>query len=59
MKRNYNSIYKSSLNLQGDATLVLSADERMMLCEALTNCAPRECDILPLMILMDRLVKGE
>lgn len=59
MASKYTSIYKSTLNLQGDVTLTLDAEERMMLCEALTNCAPKECDILPLMVLMDRLVRGK
>ena len=54
-----NSIYNSSLNLTGEATMTLNAEERMMLCEALTKCAPKESDIMPLMILMDRLVKGK
>lgn len=59
MASKYTSIYKSTLNLQGDVTLTLTAEEREMLCEALTNCAPKECDILPLMVLMDRLVRGK
>lgn len=53
------SIYNSKLNLKGEATMTLNAEERMMLCEALTKCAPKETDIIPMMLLMDRLVKGE
>lgn len=54
-----NSIYNSTLDLKGEATMTLTAEERMMICEALTECAPKETDILPLMILMDRMVRGK
>lgn len=57
MKYSKDSIYVSTLNLKGEATMTLSAEERMMLCEALTKCAPKETDILPLVQLMDRLVR--
>ena len=53
------SIYNSELNLSGDVSLVLSAEERMMICEALCKCAPKEVDILPLAMLIDRMIKGE
>ena len=52
------SIYESDLHLKGSATMKLSAEERMMIFEALCKCAPKEVDILPLMELMDRMVKG-
>lgn len=52
------SIYESDLRLEGKATMTLTADERMMICEALSKCAPKEVDILPLAELMDRMVKG-
>ncbi len=52
------SIYESTLNLKGDATLTLTAEERMMICEALTKAAPKETDIIPLTLLMDRIIKG-
>ena len=59
MAKRIESIYKSTLNLQGDATMTLTAEERMMICEALSKCAPKEVDIMPLALLMDRMVKGE
>lgn len=59
MAKRSESIYKSTLNLQGDATMTLTAEERMMICEALSKCAPKEVDIMPLALLMDRMVKGE
>lgn len=59
MAKRSESIYNSTLNLKGDATITLSAEERMMICEALSKCAPNEVDILPLAMLMDRMVKGE
>lgn len=59
MRYSKDSIYNSTLNLTGEATMTLDADERMMICEALTKCAPKETDILPLMLLMDRMVRGK
>ena len=59
MAKRSESIYNSTLNLHGDVTLTLTAEERMMICEALTKCAPKEVDILPLALLMDRMIKGE
>lgn len=59
MAKKSESIYNSTLNFKGDATITLSAEERMMICEALSKCAPKEVDILPLAMLMDRMVKGE
>ena len=59
MAKRSESIYNSTLNLQGDATMTLTAKERMMICEALSKCAPKEIDIIPLALLMDRMVKGE
>ena len=58
MAKRSESIYNSTLNLQGDATMTLTAEERMMICEALSKCAPKEVDIMPLAVLMDRMVKG-
>lgn len=58
----YKSVYKSDLNLQGDITVTLSADERMVICEALAKVAPKEADIFPLILLADKLAtkqKGE
>lgn len=58
MAKKSESIYNSTLNLRGDATMTLTAEERMMICEALSKCAPKEVDIMPLAVLMDRMVKG-
>lgn len=58
MAKKSESIYKSTLNLQGEVTMTLTAEERMMICEALSKCAPKEVNITPLLLLMDRMVKG-
>ena len=52
------SIYTSKLNITSEATITLTADERKMICEALGKCAPKEVDIIPIMTLMDKIVKG-
>ena len=52
------SIYTSKLNITGEANITLTADERKMICEALGKCAPKEVDIIPIMTLMDKIVKG-
>jgi len=54
-----NSIYSKDLNLKGNITVTLDADERMMIAEAMTACADKEVDILPLMMLMDRMITGK
>lgn len=59
MARKSESIYKKDLNLKGEITITLDADERMMIAEALTKVAPKEVDILPLMILMNRIISGK
>lgn len=38
--------------------LTLTAEERMILCEALTKVAVHEVDIIPLMKLVDRITRG-
>lgn len=53
------SIYGKDLNLHGDITITLKADERMMICEALAQAAPYEIDILPILRLANRLVAVE
>jgi hypothetical protein len=53
------SVYDKSMNLEGEITISLNADERMMICESLVKVAPNECDIIPLMFLCDRIVKGK
>lgn len=59
MAKKSESIYAKTLNLKGEITITLNADERMMIAEALSKCAGREVDIIPLMMLMDRMIKGE
>ncbi len=58
MKWNEMSILESELNLKGDKEVKLSAKEREILCEALTKCAKMEVDLLPIIELMDKLVKA-
>lgn len=59
MAKKIKSIYENTMNLAGDATMTLSAEERNMICNALTKCAEKETDIIPLMLLMDRMAKGK
>lgn len=59
MAKKSESIYSKELNLEGEITITLNADERMMIAEALTKAAPKEVDILPLAMLMDRMIKGK
>ena len=58
MAKRSESIYVSTLNLEGEATMTLTAEERMMICEALSKCASKESNIMPLALLMDRMIKG-
>lgn len=59
MAKKSESIYSKELNLKGEITITLNSDERMMIAEALTKAAPKEVDILPLVMLMDRMIKGK
>lgn len=58
MAKKSKSIYENTIQLEGDATMTLSAQERMMIVGALTKCAPDEADVLPIIVLMDRMTKG-
>lgn len=54
------SVYQQNdLNLKGDITITLSEDERNIICNALAIIFPKECDVLPLIMLCDRIVKGK
>lgn len=54
------SVYqKNDLNLEGDITITLTLEERNIICNALSMLAPKECDIMPLLFLCDRIVRGE
>lgn len=57
MKRT-DSIYHSTLDLKDAATVELTAQERMMICEALSKCAPKESDIMPIALCMDKIIKA-
>lgn len=59
MAKKSESIYNNVLNLHGEIIISLSVDERSMICNALTKCASQEADIIPIVMLMDRIVKGE
>ncbi len=58
MAKKNESIYQNTIPLKGDATMTLTAKERMMVIGALTICAPNEVDVIPILELMDRMVKG-
>lgn len=59
MAKKNESIYQNTISLKGDATMTLTADERMIVIGALTKCAPDEVDVIPIIELMDRMVKGQ
>lgn len=52
------SIYHSEFPLTGDATITLTGEERTMINEALARCAPKEVDIMPILMCMDKIAKG-
>ena len=53
------SVYEKTLNLSGDKTVTLTAEECMIICNALTILAPKEVDIIPLMTIMTKLTGAE
>ncbi len=55
---NAKSIYNKKLHLQGKISIELNPEERMMICEALAKAAPSETDILPAIMLTNRIIKG-
>lgn len=58
MAKKSKSIHENTIQLEGDATMTLSAEERMMIVGALTKCVPEEVDVLPIIMLMDRMARG-
>lgn len=53
------SVYQENeLHLKGDITITLSEEERNIICNALAILCPKECDIMPMLLLCDRIVKG-
>lgn len=53
------SIYDNVVFIKGDCTINLSEKEREIIVNALTLRAPKEVDIIPLMILTDKIARGE
>ncbi|GAB5081352.1 hypothetical protein Osc1_05250 [Hominimerdicola sp. 21CYCFAH17_S] len=53
------SIYEKGLNIKGDKTISLTADERMMICNALANSIPNEVDPMPIIMLIDRIATNK
>lgn len=53
------TINGEKMELNGNITVTLNEDERFLIVEALTEVAPKRVDIVPLMLLMDRMVKGK
>ena len=52
------SVYTKKLGFTKGMNLTLTAEERMILCEALTKVAVHEVDIIPLMKSVDRITRG-
>ena len=54
------SVYDDNgMNLQGDITVTLTVQERNMIVNALTILAPKECDIVPILMLVNKVVTGK
>ena len=54
------SVYDSNeLNLKGDINITLTLLERNMICNALAILLPKETNPMPLIMLVDRIVKGD
>ena len=54
------SVYDDNgMNLQGDITVTLTVQERNMIANALAILSPKECDIIPILMLVDKVVTGE
>lgn len=56
--KNTESVYSKKLGFTEGMNLTLTAEERMILCEALTKVSVHEVDIIPLMKLVDRITRG-
>ena len=54
------SVYDDNgMNLQGDITVTLTVQERNMIVNALPILAPKECDIVPILMLVNKVVTGK
>lgn len=54
------SVYaKNGYTLKGDATITLTAEERMIIANALTICSAKEVNILPILSLVDKVVTAK
>lgn len=54
------SVYDDNgMNLQGDITVTLTVQERNMIANALTILALKECDIVPILMLVNKVVTGK
>ena len=54
------SVYDDNgMNLQGDITVTLTVQERNMVANALTILSPKECDIVPILMLVNKVVTGK
>ena len=50
------SVYKTDLTINHEKTLTLSADERKWIAEALARAVANEVNVLPLILLMNKIV---
>lgn len=50
------SVYKTELTINHEKTLTLSADERKWIAEALARAVANEVNVLPLILLMNKIV---
>ena len=50
------SVYKTDFAINHEKTLTLSADERKWIAEALARAVANEVDVLPLILLMNKIV---
>lgn len=50
------SVYKTEFTINSGKTLTLSADERKWIAEALARAVSNEVNVLPLILLMNKIV---
>lgn len=50
------SVYKTEFTINHEKTLTLSADERKWIAEALARAVANEVNVLPLILLMNKIV---
>lgn len=53
------TVYDKSLVVHGEVTVTLNEEERRIICNALVMVAPNESNIIPLMLIADKIIAGK